>query len=158
LYQKLVKEKELCASIGSGSGTRVGPGMFAITCSVRPGKSIQEAEAVIAEEVAKLHEVPVTEQELRRVRTTARRQAVSLRESALSRAQQLADNAVLYNDPNRVNTNPEKIAAVTAADVERVAKAYLRVENRVVMQTMPAAAPPAPAAPRPPAATPPATR
>ena len=42
LYQKLVKEKELCSSIGAGSGTRMGPGLFRITCTVRPGKSLEE--------------------------------------------------------------------------------------------------------------------
>jgi zinc protease len=80
---------------------------------------------------------PVTAEELQRVRTTARRQAVNIRESALARAQSLADNAVLYNDPNRINTNPEKLAAVTAADVQRVAAKYLQTSNRVVMHTLP---------------------
>jgi len=152
LYQKLVKEKELCSSINSGSGTRMGPGTFNITCSVRPGKNIQEAEALISEEIAKLHSAPVTDEELKRVRTSARRQAVSIRESAMARALQLANDAVMYNDPNRINSTPEKLAAVTPADIQRVAKAYLRLDNEVVMQTMPAppaaAKPPAPAKPK----------
>jgi predicted Zn-dependent peptidase len=149
LYQKLVKEKELCSGISSGSGGRMGPATFTITCSVRPGKSIEEAEALISEEVAKLHAAPVTEQELKRVRTSARRSAVAIRESALGRAQSLADNAAMYNDPNRINTNTDKISAVTAADVLRVAKTYLKTENRVVMHTLPGIAPPpAPAKPK----------
>ena len=86
LYQKLVKEKELCSGVGSGNGARMGPALFAITCQVRPGKSIEEAEALISEEVAKLHGAPVTEDELKRVRTNARRSAVSIRESVLGRA------------------------------------------------------------------------
>jgi predicted Zn-dependent peptidase len=73
------------------------------------------------------------------VRSTARRQGVSTRESVLARAQSLADNAVLYNDPNRINTNPEKLSAVTAADVQRVAARYLQTTNRVVVHTTPAA-------------------
>jgi zinc protease len=88
----------------------------------------------------------VSADELQRVRTTARRGAVGIRESALNRATSLADNAVLYNDPNRVNTNPEKIAAVTAADVQRVATEYLQTIKRVVVHTVPAAAPGAPPA------------
>jgi zinc protease len=104
LYQRLVKEKELCSSIGSGSGARMGHALFGITCSVRAGKSIDEAEATITEEVSKLQSSPVTAPELTRVRTSARRSAVGIRESALGRAQSLADNAILYNDPNRINT------------------------------------------------------
>jgi predicted Zn-dependent peptidase len=139
LYQRLVKTQELCTNVGSGSAQRVGPGLFNITCAVRPGKKIDEAEAAITEEVAKLHAAAVTGEELQRVRTTSRRQAVGIRESALGRAQALADNAVLYNDPNRINTNPEKLAAVTAADVQRVAARYLQTTNRVVVHTTPAA-------------------
>ena len=146
LYQRLVKEKELCSAASSGSGSRMGPGMFTISCMVRPGKSIDEAEAVIYEEVGKLQASPVTDQELKRVRTAARRQAVSIRESALARAEELASAAVMYNDPERINTYPDRISEVTAADVQRVAKAYLKPENRVVMHTLPGSTPPPTAA------------
>jgi len=88
---------------------------------------------------------PVTEQELQRVRASARRSDVGMRESALNRAQSLADYAALYNDPNRINTLSARLSAVTAADVQRVARTYLRPANRVVMHTLPGAAtPPAP--------------
>ena len=78
----------------------------------------------------RLHTASVSGDELQRVRTNVRRQAVGTRESALARAQALADNAVLYNDPNRINTNPDKVAAVTAADVQRVAAKYMVTPNR----------------------------
>jgi predicted Zn-dependent peptidase len=144
LYQRLVKTQELCANIGSGSSQRMGPGLFTITCAVRPGKSIDEAEAVIAEEVSRMQTAAVTGEELQRVRSSARRGSVAIRESALSRAQALADNAALYNDPNRINTANEKIASVNGADVQRVAARYLQATNRVVVHTLPAAAPAAP--------------
>jgi zinc protease len=137
LYQRLVKEKELCANVGSGVQQRMGPGLFIVNCAVRPGKTVTDAELVITEEVMRLQTAPVTSDELQRVRTSARRQAVSIRESALARAQSLSDNAVLYNDPNRINTNPDKLAAATAADIQRVAATYLQTSNRVVMHTLP---------------------
>jgi len=75
---------------------------------------------------------------------------VSMRESVLSRAITLADSAAMFDDPNRINTNPDKLAAVTPADIQRVAKAYLRSDNRVIMTTFPEAAPSTPpAAPKP---------
>jgi predicted Zn-dependent peptidase len=141
LYQKLVKEKELCTGIGAGAGARMGPGLFTITCSVRPGKSLADAEAAIDEEVARIAAVTATDAELQRVRTSSRRGAVNLRESSLGRAQSLADNAALYDDPNRVNTQIDKINAVTSADVQRVSQKYLQVSNRVVVHTVPGVAP-----------------
>jgi zinc protease len=149
LYQKLVKEKEVCSGVGAGSGARMGPGMFRITCTVRAGKTPEEAEALISGEIARLRTAPVTDEELQRVRTNQRRSAVSLRESALSRAVSLADDAAMYNDPNRINTNADKMMAVTAADVQRVATTYLRNDNRVVMTTFPEAAAPGAAKPAP---------
>jgi predicted Zn-dependent peptidase len=141
LYQRLVKEKELCNSATSGAGSRIGPALFSVSCSVRLGKNPDEAEAILTEELHRAHNAPVTDQELQRVRTSTRRSAVGLRESALTRAISLADNAVLYNDPHRINTLPERMAAVTASDVQRVARQYLRTDNRVVVRTVPAAAP-----------------
>ena len=142
LYQTVVKEKELCTGTGAGSGARMGPALFNVTCSVRAGKDIKEAEAAISEVIAAAPAAPVTEQELQRVRTSARRNAVSTRESALSRALSLADNAVMYNDPNRINTLTDRMSAVTAADVQRVARTYLRTTNRIVMHTLPGAGTP----------------
>lgn len=153
LYQKLVKEKEICSAITAGSGERLGPGALRITCTVRPGKTLQEAESLIAEEVSRMIAAPVTAEELTRVRTSARRSAVSLRESALSRALALANDASVYNDPNRINTTTDKLMAVSAVDVQRVARTYLRNDNRIMMETTPAApaaGSPA-AAPKPPA-------
>ena len=149
LYQRLVKEQEVCSTIFAGSAARMGPGLFQIICTLRPGRTPEQADALITEEVGKLQAAPVTGNEIKRVRTNARRGAVSIRESVLSRAVSLADNAAMYDDPNRINTNPEKLASVTPADIQRVAKAYLRTDNRVVMTTIPAAAPPPPGGPKP---------
>jgi zinc protease len=143
-----VKEKELCSGIGAGSGSRIGPSLFTITCSVRPGKSLAETEAAISEEIGRLDVDMITAAELQRVRTATRRNAVSMRESALGRAQSLADSAVLYDDPNRINWFTDKVAAVTPAEVQRVAQKYLRNTNRIVVHTVPGAAPAAPATTR----------
>jgi len=145
LYQAVVKEKELCTGTGVNSGARMGPALLQVQCQVRAGKDIKEAEAAMNEVIGAAANVPVTEQELQRVRASARRSDVGMRESVLNRALTLADNAVLYNDPSRINTLSARLTAVRLADVQRVARTYLRPENRVVMHTLPGAAtPPAP--------------
>lgn len=148
LYQAVVKDKELCTGTGAGGGARMGPALFNVTCSVRAGKGVTDAEAALNEVLAAAPTAAVTEQELQRVRASARRNDVGTRESALTRAISLADNAVLYNDPNRINTLSTRLTAVTAADVQRVARTYLRTSNRIVMHTLPGAAPAVPASTR----------
>jgi zinc protease len=123
----------------------MGPGLFNVTCSVRAGKDIKEAEAAMNAVLDAAPTALVTEQELQRVRASARRSDVSMRQSALNRAQSLADYAALYNDPNRINTLSARLSAVTAADVQRVARTYLRRRIAWSCITLPGAGtPPAP--------------
>jgi len=146
LYQKLVKEKELATQIGCFAGGRSGPGVFQITAMVRPGKSPEELEGLISEEVARFLSAPVTDKELAKARTGIRRGMLFPRGSVLSTALSLADNVALYNDVNRINTEPDKRLAVTPEEIQKAAQKYLRQNNRVVVTTFPAA-PAAPARP-----------
>jgi len=114
LYRKLVDEKEVASQVVCATDQRAGPGIFRIAATLRPGRTPQEAEGLIAEEIARLHAEPVGERELQRVRASLRRSAES-RVTALSRAQALADAAAVYDDPNRVNTGIDAQLAVTPA-------------------------------------------
>jgi zinc protease len=143
LYQKLVKDKELATQIGCFAGGRAGPGTFQITAMVRPGTKPEELEGLISEEVAKFLSEPVTDKELARARTGIRRSMLFPRGSVLSTALSLTDGAALFNDPSRINTEPDKRLAVTADDIQKAAQKYLRQNNRVVITTVPAAAAPA---------------
>ena len=138
LYRKLVEEKEIATQVSCSTDRRAGPGMFHISATLRAGKTPQEAEGLIAEEIAKLHAEPVTDKELQRVRISLRRSAEN-RITALSRAQALADAAAVYDDPSRVNTEIDAQMAVTAADIQKAAKALLLKANSVVVVTTPAA-------------------
>jgi predicted Zn-dependent peptidase len=50
---------------------------------------------------------------------------------------QLTQFALFYDNPELINTRADRIAAVTAADVQRVARKYLTPENRTVVVTKP---------------------
>jgi zinc protease len=144
LYQKLVKEKQICSLVGANDPSRLGPGSFQVTCRVAPGKTIEEAESLIEEEITNAMSAPVTDAELKRVRTAMRRRDVAIRTSVLGRAQRLAEDAIIYNDPNRINTSNARIATAIPADIQRVARQYLKPENRVILETVPAGQTPAP--------------
>ncbi len=141
LYQKLVKEKEAALQAGGFVGARVGPGLYMFSATVRPGKTVEEVEKLLDEEIARVRTDLVTDAELQRARVALRRSAVSGHTSALNRALHLADDAVLFNDPGRMNTIDTKRATITAEQMRDAAQKYLKTANRTVIVTQPAARP-----------------
>jgi predicted Zn-dependent peptidase len=139
LYQKLVKEKQLTISAGSGVNSRRGPGAFLINATIAPGKKYEDVEASISEEIAKLQQEPIADWELEKAKQFAKRGAVSSRQSSLGLAINIAEGVIAWNDPNYVNTRLEKTLAVTKEDVKRVAQKYLQPARRTVGVAIPKA-------------------
>ena len=141
LYQKLVKEKELVSGVfGFVSGVR-GIGYYQMTATAAPGKKLEDIEAAINEEIARLQREPIEDWELAKAKNTSRRSSIQALQGSLGTATRLTQYAVYYNDPNLVNTQFEKIAAVTKADVQRVANKYFKPATRTVGVTVPKARP-----------------
>ncbi len=84
---------------------------------------------------------PIEDWEIEKARTTARNQLVAGLGSSLNRAVTLGQDALFYNNPDRINTRADSIAKVTMTDVQRVAKQYLVKTGRTVVITIPKAAP-----------------
>ncbi|HKE03136.1 MAG TPA: insulinase family protein, partial [Blastocatellia bacterium] len=73
-----------------------------------------------------------------KAKNSARRGQVQSLQSSLGTAIRLSEYAVFYNDPGLINTQFQKYAAITKADVQRVAREYLKPANRTVAVTTPA--------------------
>jgi predicted Zn-dependent peptidase len=141
LYQSLNKEKELVTGVGGYVDERIGVGGFYIAATVRPGKSVADVEAAIYEEVARLAEQPVADWELTKAKNATRSGFLQSIRSAQTRATALGSYTLKYGDARLLNTRLDRINAVTREDVRRVARQYLRAENRTVLITSPAGAP-----------------
>jgi zinc protease len=143
LNQVLVREKQIATTAGVFFDESRGPGLFQAFATVAPGKSAADVEAAVYDEVEKIKTAPVAPWELEKARNSARREAATAILSSLQRGVQLAEDALLFNDPNRINTSAERTQKVAAADVQRVAAKYLTKENRSVIITTPKSAAPA---------------
>jgi zinc protease len=132
LYNKLVKEKEIFTSMSSFTMGTIDPGLVVINGRVKPGISLQDAEA----EVNKIVETLVTEGANEEELTKVKNQAYSTLEfgevEVMNRAMNLAFSK-LSGDANHVNQEKRDIEAVTLEDVSRVAKDVLQEENSNVM-------------------------
>jgi predicted Zn-dependent peptidase len=138
-YESIVRQKQLATQVGSGSGESPGPRLLTISAFPAQGKSLADVEAAIDAEIERLKSAPIADWEMAKAHIGERRSFVSGLGSSLQRAIVLSQNALFYNDPGRINTSAERIAKVTAADVQRVAKQYLVKTGRTVVLTMPKA-------------------
>ena len=140
LYQKLSKELELVAGIGGFVDERIGTGSLRISATVRPGRDVKDVEAAVYEELERIQREPIAAWELEKAKNATRVGYFSAIRGAQSRAMLLGSFTIKFKDPNLINTRMSKVEAVTAADVQRVARQYLQAKNRTVLITTPAAA------------------
>ncbi|MBI2816059.1 MAG: insulinase family protein [Acidobacteria bacterium] len=134
LYKSLVLEKKVALQAAADSMTNLYPGLFVITASPTQGKTGAEIEKDIYDEIARLQKEPPTEEELTRVRNAVDARMIrSMRSNfylaySISAAQHLAGNWRF------ILTERERTKAVTAQDVQNVAKKYFKGENRTVAE------------------------
>jgi predicted Zn-dependent peptidase len=140
-YEAIVRQKQLSANVAAFAQESRGPRLFRIIATAVPGKSPADLEAAIDAEIERLKTEPIADWEMQKARTSARRNFVQSLGSTLDKAVQLSQDAMFYNQPDRINTQEARTAKVTAADVQRVAKQYLVKTGRTVVVTTPKAAP-----------------
>lgn len=136
-YESIVRQKQLATTVNAGPGQTRGPGLFNVVAIAAPGKALADVEAAIDAEIERVQNEPVADWELQKARTGARRGFVGSLGSSLTKAVLLSQNALFYDNPNRINQTADNIAKVTAADVQRVAKTYLVKTGRTVVLTLP---------------------
>jgi predicted Zn-dependent peptidase len=134
LHQTLVREKRLAASVGSDAnhpGVRA-PNLFILTATPLAPHTTAEVEAAIYEEIERLKREPVSSKELEKVLNNLDADLVRGLRSNSGLASQLALYQAVAGDWRYILTSRDKAAAVTAADVQRVARQYFIKSNRTV--------------------------
>ncbi len=131
LYKGLVLGRQVANEASASVDPRKYAGIVEIECVVKDGKDPAAVEQAVYEEIERLQQEPVPASELQKVKNQAKANAYRRLASPLSIAIQL----MVYDgrgDWRYINTSPEKTDAVTAEDLQRVAKEYLTKESRTV--------------------------
>jgi zinc protease len=137
LYEHLVREKQLAVTVRAFAPNSRGPRLFGIEATPAPGASLDQLEQAIYSEVEGVKAGPIADAEIEKARNAAQRQFVRNLDTSLARARNLAEYALFFGDPGRINTRWDRLARLTAADVQRVAKEHLTADNRTVVITHP---------------------
>ncbi|PZQ56032.1 MAG: peptidase M16 [Phenylobacterium zucineum] len=154
LYNSLVYDKQIAAEAFSSADLPEDPGMFMVGAILASGHTIAQGETALLAEVKRLRDAPPTAAELAEARNELLAGALKERETIEGRANAIGYSIAVSGDANAVNTELAQLQAVTAADVQRVARKYLADDRRMAIRYRPESERPkgqaAPAAPTPP--------
>ena len=128
LHQSLVKEKQLFSNINCYHTGSMDPGLLVIEGKIVEGKTPEEADVAIAEEIEKLLKDGVTDEELARAKNKIESMMAFEDMGLLSRANNLALYE-LMGDANMINEEWDKYNSVTREFLLATAQNIFRDEN-----------------------------
>ncbi|MBI4414472.1 MAG: insulinase family protein [candidate division NC10 bacterium] len=139
LHRSLVYEQQV-ALYAAASYDRLSadPSLFYLYASALPGKGSDQVERALYAEVERVQREPVGERELQKAKNQLEADFVLSQDSIFSMARQIASYEMVASWREWERYLPG-IRAVTAADVQRVARAYLTADNRTVGVLVPLA-------------------
>jgi predicted Zn-dependent peptidase len=141
LYQKLIKQEEICQDVAVGTDDRRGPDLFSVWAVMASGHGNDEAQKLIFAELESIAADGVTSRELEKAKNRVRAAFVFGLESNMSRSQRLAEFELFWGDANLLKLELDHYLNVTADDVKRVAGTYFGPTNRTVLDVLPGTAP-----------------
>lgn len=136
LFEQVRQRQGLVASVEAWTYNPGGEGLFGISAVIEPDKQPAAVAAMLAE-VERLHHEPVTELELRKAVKQFLAATLASRKTMQGQAQDLGGCWLAAHDLNFSARYLEAVRAVTAADLQRVARQYLTVENRTLYALVP---------------------
>ncbi|HSN81062.1 MAG TPA: pitrilysin family protein [Polyangiales bacterium] len=141
LYQKLIKQEEICQDIAVGTDDRRGPDLFSVWAVMSSGRANEEAQALIFSELESIAAEGIDPRELEKAKNRVRAAFVFGLQSNMSRSQRLAEFELFWGDANLLKLELDHYLGVTAEDIERVAGTYFQPSNRTVLNVLPGTAP-----------------
>ena len=137
-YRGLVREQQVAGELeGYAFPFAAGASILMLSATARPGVDPAVVEAAMWAEIDRLAGDGPTDEELDRVRNLHAVSVESDLEHVGERAERLASYAGLFDEPERINTEVSRYAAVDAATVRRQMAASMGPDNRAVLTYVP---------------------
>lgn len=130
LYRALV-DKEFAVSVYGGASATIDPFLYSIILTVHPKRKPEEALAVLDKELKRVQEEKVSKEEIARAIKQARAIFAYGSENITNQAFWMG-YAEMFATYEWFQTYLDKLAKVTAKDIQRVANEYFKPQSRVV--------------------------
>jgi predicted Zn-dependent peptidase len=141
LYANLVRGQRLAQDVSVFAFPIVGgASMFTLWVTARPGVATETLEAATLEEIRRLADDGPTDADLERVRNLHAAHAAGSLERIGERADRLSMYATLFDEPERINEEVSRYAAVDGGRISAALRESIRPDNRVTLTYLPAEA------------------
>jgi len=126
------------AAVATGSllnpfGSRNGPGVWVTYGIVNQGVSADRMDSLIAAQLDTIRTNGVTAPELEKAKNLLRSGFIANRETTMGKAEELHHYLTFHDSIDEINTDLERVLAVTSEDLKRVATRYLDPNNLTVV-------------------------
>jgi len=133
LNKHLVREQKIASGAGAGyESTARGPSLFTLEATPSEGKTVSDVETALRQEISQLIKDGVSEEELKRVKAQVMAGEVYKRDSMFYQAMQIGQMESIGLGHKAIQVMLDKLQAVTAEQVQQVAKEFLQDDNLTV--------------------------
>ena len=138
LYRRLVYDKKVALAAGGDyAALSADPDLFTFYAVAQPGRTVQEVEAALVEEIDRVRREPVSEQELTKAKNQVEASFLMGQDSNFFLAMQLGMMETVGAGIQYFETYMERIRAVTREDVLAAARRYLQDDGRTTAILIP---------------------
>ncbi len=134
LYRSLVYDKEVASDVLTMLEPTQQASLYGIGAILSEGKTADQGAAALQTEIARLRDAAVTQAELDEASSEIVTETIAKRETAFGRAYELGDSIIRFGDARESDELVAAVQRVTAADVQRVARTWLRDDRRVTIR------------------------
>jgi len=132
LYTALVDKQQLATSVFANYGASFDPSLFEFYISSNKGKSLDEIEKTVYEEIEKIAKEGISENELQKIKNQKLMEFYSSIETIDGKSNSIGTYELFFGDYKKMFTAPDEYAKVSLDDVKRVAATYFKKSNRTV--------------------------
>lgn len=139
LHKRLVYQKQIATSAYAYNYSMKDAGVLGVGVNLKPGLGIQEALDLVYNEIWKLRNQSVTEDELEKAKTQVMKELVDSLKTMDGKARALAVNEIVTGTYQSLFSDLEKYQAVTAEDIKKAANKYTQQTQRSIVTLEPKA-------------------
>jgi zinc protease len=137
LYGLLVRDRQLAQSVSVSQHSQSLSSVFDIEVVARPGASLDEIEALVDAELARLAATPPSAAEIAQARAVIETELLQRMEKVASLADLVNHYNQMAGDPGFVGKDLSRYAALTPDSVSATVAQWLKRDARVVVQAVP---------------------